>query len=406
MMVKQVSSTAVHERLRDGATIDDGLQAQLDSPELYSEPYSMCTRFVFTLLRKLRHGRLVITDPNGSWIFGEPLSSDDDVTEDGSAKNVKQATVIIHDPRAYKEVILRGSIGAGEAYVRGDWSSPDLVAVVRVMAMNIDVVDAMESGLSRAYTKFLGWINALQRNNRGAAKRNIKAHYDLSNRFFSIFLDQSMMYSSAMYPNPSATLEQASSYKLTSICSKLELSSHHHLLEIGTGWGGLAVFAAENYGCRVTTTTISDAQYEYASERVREAGLQEQVTVLRSDYRDLDGRYDRLVSVEMIEAVGHQYINEFFAKCSRLLTEEGLMLVQAITIAEHRHKRAQSEVDFIQRYIFPGGALPSLGSMLDAIRCKTLLQPRHMESFGMDYARTLAEWRGRFMARLDDVRHL
>lgn len=402
MMAKQSSDTASQSRLREAVMSDEEARIAL-SPPVRTTVHA---RLVFALLEKLRHGRLIVQDPNGTRTFGAPVSDDGHVVASDDAEVVTEATVVIHDVSVYKEMVLRGSIGAGEAYVRGHWSSPDLVAVVRIMAMNIDIVDAMESGLSRVYTKLLSWLASVKRNNRVGAKRNIKAHYDLSNRFFSLFLDQSMMYSSAMYPDPDATLEQASQYKLKSICDKLALTDEHHMLEIGTGWGGLAVFAAQHYGCRVTTTTISDAQYEYAAQRVAEAGLADRVRVLRSDYRDLYGRYDRLVSVEMIEAVGHQYISAFFEKCSSLLTDEGLMLVQAITIAEHRHKRAQTEIDFIQRYIFPGGALPSLGSMMEAVRCKTFLQPRHMESFGLDYARTLAEWRKRFMDRLDEVRHL
>jgi cyclopropane-fatty-acyl-phospholipid synthase len=248
--------------------------------------------------------------------------------------------------------------------------------------------------------------HALKRNTRDGARKNISAHYDLGNDFFRLFLDPTMMYSAALFPTDKTTLEEASIAKLEELCQQLELTSGDHLLEIGTGWGGMAIHAARKYGCRVTTTTISREQYEYACARVREEGLQDRVTVLCEDYRNLRGSFDKLVSIEMIEAVGHDFYSSYFQRCSQLLKPEGKMVIQAITIADQRYAAARDSVDFIQRYIFPGGSLPSVSVIADHLARDTDMQMIHLRDITRDYALTLAHWRERFLQAQSAVRDM
>jgi cyclopropane-fatty-acyl-phospholipid synthase len=296
-----------------------------------------------------------------------------------------------------------GSIATGEAYMQGTWTSPDLVAVMRLFSANLATLDMIESGQSWLATLGLKLSHALNRNTRTGSRKNISAHYDLGNDFFKLFLDPTMMYSSALFPSAEASLEEASIAKLDELCRQLELRSEDHLLEIGTGWGGMAIHAARHYGCRVTTTTISREQYQYACEQVRQAGLQDRVTVLCEDYRNLTGRYDKLVSIEMIEAVGHAFYSNYFQRCSALLKPEGKMVIQAITIADQRYDAASKSVDFIQRYIFPGGSLPSVAVISDHLARDTDMQMVHLRDITADYALTLAHWRERFMAAQEAV---
>ncbi len=286
-----------------------------------------------------------------------------------------------------------GSIGAGEAYIHGYWRSPDLAAVTRLFVANLEVLDALEGGLARLGRPILRLLHWVNRNSRRGARRNILAHYDLGNALFERLLDPTMMYSAAMFDSLEQSLEQAQLNKLERICAKLALRPDDHLLEIGSGWGSLAIHAATHHGCRVTTTTLSEAQYAHTLQRVQDLGLQHRITVLREDYRDLGGRFDKLVSIEMIEAVGHRYLPVYFQRCASLLKDDGLMLLQAITIRDQRYEQARQSVDFIQRYIFPGGALPSLSIMLQTASSHTALNLVHMEDFGLDYARTLQHWR-------------
>jgi len=261
----------------------------------------------------------------------------------------------------------------------------------------------MDSGAARLIApirKLLHWVN---RNTRSGSRRNIAAHYDLGNDFFRLWLDPTMMYSSAVFERDDMSLEEASLAKLDRICRKLELSPNDHVLEIGTGWGGFAVYAASQYGCRVTTTTISREQYEYAKQRVEEAGLQDRVELLLKDYRDLDGKYDKLVSIEMIEAVGNEFMDTYFDQCARLLREDGMMLLQAITIADQRYKSALKSVDFIQRYIFPGGFLPSVTAILQSVTASSNMRIYHLEDIGAHYAETLKRWREAFARNLNRI---
>jgi cyclopropane-fatty-acyl-phospholipid synthase len=301
------------------------------------------------------------------------------------------AEVEILDEAAWGMVAGNGSIGAGEAYIHGYWRSLDLAAVTRLFVANLDVLDAMEGGLARLAARPCACCTAQPQQPRGA-RRNILAHYDLGNALFERLLDPTMMYSAAQFDSPEQSLEQAQLNKLERICQKLELKPHDHLLEIGSGWGSLAIHAATHHGCRVTTTTLSQAQYSHTLQRVKALGLERRITVLCEDYRDLRGRFDKLVSIEMIEAVATATCRPI-SPVRALLKDDGLMLLQAITIRDQRYAQARRSVDFIQRYIFPGGALPSLSVLLDTASRQTALNLLHMEDFGQDYARTLRHWR-------------
>ncbi len=310
----------------------------------------------------------------------------------------------VHGPGFYRALAGNGSVGAAEAFMDGDWDCDDLVGLVQLLVRNRDLLDGMERGPARLGGMAMRGWNALRRNTRDGARRNIAAHYDLGNDFFRLFLSEDLMYSSALYAGKDDTLEAASTRKLDRICDKLRLGAGDHLVEIGTGWGGFAVHAARTRGCRVTTTTISREQHALASQRVADAGLQDRVTVLLSDYRDLSGTYDKLVSIEMIEAIGPQYLDTYFATVGRLLKPDGLGLVQAITIEDHRYAQAVRSVDFIKRFIFPGSFIPSIAAMLEAKTRGSDLALVHLEDFGPSYARTLHDWRQRFLAQREAVR--
>jgi cyclopropane-fatty-acyl-phospholipid synthase len=354
---------------------------------------SLLRRGVMRQLQALKHGQLIVFEGGERLLFGTP----------GQAL---LGEIHIHDSAIWGLVASNGSIGAGEAFIHGYWTTPDLTAVIRVFVSNLDVLDAMEQGLariSRPLVKGLHWLN---RNTRKGSKKNIEAHYDLGNDLFEQFLDPTMMYSAAQFSRPDDTLEQAQLNKLQRICQKLALTADDHLLEIGTGWGSMALYAAQHYGCRVTTTTLSNEQFAYTRQRIDEAGLGDRVTLLLQDYRDLEGRYDKLVSIEMIEAVGHRFLPTYFRKCAELLTDDGVMLIQAITIRDQRYEQAKRNVDFIQRYIFPGGALPSVQKMLHIVGKDTDMNLLHMEDFGLHYARTLRLWHDNFRLAHGRLREL
>ncbi|HBX54233.1 SAM-dependent methyltransferase [Pseudomonas sp. UBA2684] len=340
---------------------------------------SLLRRAVLRQLSQLRHGHLVIIEGDERLEFGDVHAS-------------LCAEIEVLDAAVWGLVAGNGSIGAGEAYIHGHWSTPDLTAVVRVFVSNLELLDAMERGLAQLGRPLIQGLHWLNRNTRKGSRKNIAAHYDLGNDLFEQFLDPTMMYSAAMFARPEDSLEQAQLNKLERICQKLALKPSDHLLEIGTGWGSMAIYAASHYGCKVTTTTLSQEQYAYTAQRIAEQGLQARITLLLEDYRDLDGQYDKLVSIEMIEAVGHRFLPTYFEKCAQLLKEDGLMLLQAITIRDQRYEQAKNSVDFIQRYIFPGGALPSVNKMLEIVSAKTDMNLHHMEDFGLHYARTLRLW--------------
>ncbi len=347
-------------------------------------------------LAGLQHGRLVVDDALGTVELGEPLSMQPQL----------RVQVRVRDLAFYRALAANGSVGAGEAYSEGLWQCDDLVALVQLLVRNRDLLDGMETGLARLGGVGLRLGHALRRNSRAGSRRNIAAHYDLGNDFFSLFLSQDLMYSSALWEGADDTLDAASTRKLDVICRKLALRPGERVIEIGTGWGGFAVHAARDYGCHVTTTTISKEQHAEAARRIAQAGLEDQVTLLLQDYRDLEGRYDKLVSIEMIEAIGASNLDGYFRKVASLLKPQGLALIQAITIEDHRYAQALKSVDFIKRHVFPGSFIPSVSAMLAAKTRASDLALVHLEDFGSSYARTLGAWRTRFLAQLPAARAL
>ena len=318
--------------------------------------------------------------------------------DDGLSANLQ-----VLDGRFYRSTLLRGSVGAAEAYIAGWWKTDDLTAVVRILARNLDSVDAMDSGLQWLSKPFLWAYHLLNWNSLEGARKNISAHYDLSNEFFGKMLDPTMCYSCGIFETPAATLEEASIEKMDRLCRKLYLNSEDHLLEIGTGWGGLAIHAAKNYGCRVTTTTISREQHAIARKRIDEAGLQNLIELKLEDYRNLDGQFDKIVSVEMIEAIGKSQFRTFWKRCGELLRPGGRLALQSITIQDHRFETAAREVDFIKRYVFPGSCIPSVSALLSAASESSDLRLVHLEEIGSHYVRTLAEWRENVHAHQEEV---
>ena len=345
----------------------------------------------------LRDCRLSIEEAGAVTVLGTPAPD---------PAQTLHAHLRIHDPAFYRLAALNGSVGAGEAYMDGLWEVDDLVALVRILVRNRDRLDAMETGMARIGGWMMQGLHLLSHNTRKGSRRNIAAHYDLGNPLFKLFLDENLMYSSAIFESADESLEVASARKLERICAKLRLGPQHHVVEIGTGWGGFALHAARHHGCRVTTTTISREQHDLARERIQAAGLSDRVTLLLQDYRDLQGEYDRVVSIEMIEAIGHQYLDTYFGKVARLLKPDGEALIQAITIEDHRYAQALKSVDFIKRYIFPGSFIPSVSAMTGAIGRASDLRLFNLEDIGPSYALTLQAWRARFHAQLPQVRAL
>lgn len=347
------------------------------------------TNVLFKMLEKLVYGQLSVQEGDNIRTFGSDTSL--------------RAHVTINDSRAYKKIVFGGSIGAGEAYIDKLWDVDNLTALVRIMVLNMPLLDRMERGLAWL-TRPVDLIkHMLNSNHKKGSKRNILAHYDLGNDMYSSFLDPTMMYSAAIYPDKTSTLVEAQQNKLDVICKKLNLQPTDTVIEIGAGWGGFAIHAAQNFGCHVTTTTISDAQFDEAQKRINALGLTDKITLIQEDYRDLTGKYDKLVSIEMVEAVGHKYLPDFFKQCERLLKPEGKMLIQAITIADQKYEQYARSVDFIQRYIFPGGCVPSNARMLQVIADTTDMVVRRIDDFGFDYARTIQDWRKRFNSSYKDL---
>ena len=350
---------------------------------------------LLSLLSKLKHGRITLTEDNQRYPFGE----------ESFAASLK-ANISVHHSRFYSRILFGGSIGAAEAYMEGLWSADDLTMVMRILALNQKAFEDMEKGLARLTAPLYKLYHFARKNTKLGSRKNILAHYDLGNDFYALFLDQTMTYSCGIFEHEQSTLEDASVAKYDRLCQKLQLKPGHRVVEIGTGWGGFAVHAAQNYGVHVTTTTISEEQHRYAAKRLRKAGLEDQISLLKKDYRDIRGEFDRLVSIEMIEAVGHQFYAAFFETCSRLLKADGLMALQAITISDQIFDRHKRSVDFIKRYIFPGSCIPSVTAVSNAIARASDLQLIHLEDITPHYARTLREWRQRFFANIDKVRKM
>ena len=315
-------------------------------------------------------------------------------------------TVIVENPAFYRHAVLGGNLSIAESYLNGDWHCSDLTALFRLFTRNVELSDSMDSGLRRLMQWPARLYHRLHANSRTGSRQNIHLHYDLGNDFFALMLDETMAYSSGIYPDATSGLRDASIEKMDRLCRKLELRPSDRLLEIGTGWGGLAIHAARHYGCQVTTTTVSREQREEALRRIAQAGLADRIEVLLTDYRDLTGRYDKIVSVEMVEAVGHEFLAGYFQQLGRLLEPHGSAAIQGIVLGEQRHAQYLRNVDFIQRYVFPGGCLPSIGSLVEASGRGSDLRMVHVEDFAEHYARTLADWRERFLSQLPEVRQL
>lgn len=361
------------------------MEATLNYPELNWQ-LRFARKQIFNVLKQLERGGVTVTEGGQRFFFGDQRAK-------------LQAEIQVVKADFYSRALLGGSIGAAESWVDGDWQSENLTAVMQVFARCLPVINTLEKRFSwlRYPAEFITRIG--NRNTKAGSRANIAAHYDLGNEMYQLFLDPFMQYSSAIFPSQAATLSEAQEFKMWKICESLGLTEDDHLLEIGTGWGGLACYAAKHYGCRVTTTTLSGEQFKIAQQRAIDMGVADKIDFLLKDYRDLEGRYDKLVSIEMIEAVGHEYLAEYFSVLDRRLKPGGKMLVQAITIADQRYDSYRRSTDFINRYIFPGGCLPSASEMLRHMKNQTSLNLDSIESYGHDYANTLRCWDQRFKER-------
>jgi cyclopropane-fatty-acyl-phospholipid synthase len=355
-------------------------------------PTYLARQLIRSRLEAITGGTLVVEDPWGRWQVGE-----------GSLTDV---LLRVLDTGVYLSLALGGSLGAARAFMDGRWECNDLTGLLRLLIRNMSVVDGVETGFARIANTVACLHHGLRANTHRGSRRNIREHYDLGNDFFSLFLDETMTYSAGIFESPSSSLRDASVAKLDRICRKLELRPRDHVLEIGSGWGSFAMHAAINYGCRVTTTTISREQFELAGERIEQAGLGDRVEILLEDYRNLNGRYDKLVSIEMVEAVGDEFLAGYFKKCSDLLTDDGAMLLQAITMPDKRYAQYLRSSDFIRRYVFPGSCVPSIGALVAAMSSESDLKPVHLEDIGPHYATTLRRWREGFNERRGAVREL
>lgn len=357
------------------------LTRALDTIQARRAPSSFAERAVSSRLFDLERGMLeIVRDGRSTW-FGRP------------APDGLSAHVTIHDERFWRRALLGGSLGAAESYIEGEWDAADLTGVIRLFARNEGALSALESGASRFGLSLARIYHTLRKNTVEGSRRNIAAHYDLGNDFFARMLDPTMSYSAALFEPPESSLEEASLKKIESLCHQVDLREDDHLLEIGTGWGALAIHAASRYGCKVTTTTISREQHTFAKKRVQEAGLADRVTVLERDYRALEGRFSKIISVEMIEAVGYEHVDTFFAKCASLLLPGGSLAIQAITMKDQRFESAAREADFIKRYIFPGSCIPSATSLLQAATRSSDLCLRSFRDLTPHYAKTISLWR-------------
>ena len=343
--------------------------------------------------KNLKTGHISVNDGDETFTFGDS-NSDEKVSVD------------IHSQEFYVMTGSGGALGIAEAYVAGYWSSDDVVKLFQIIIRNRDILLSLEKGFAKLVKPINKMIHRGRQNTLKGSKENILAHYDLSNDFYKLWLDPSMTYSCAFFNNDSVTLEEASIEKLDRICRKLDLSEDDSVLEIGTGWGSFSIHAAKNYGCKVTTTTISDAQFDYARSRIKDEGLESKITLINKDYRDLDGKYDKIVSIEMIEAVGYEYIPDYFSKLSSLLKNNGLVALQGITYNDQNFEVYKDSVDFIKKYIFPGSCLISIAQIIDVIKKDTDLAMVDMEDITKHYAVTLNRWRKNFMDVIPKVKEM
>ena len=354
----------------------------------------LARKAIIAQLQKLEKGRMVLVEGTDRYRFGE-----------GSPQALEAVITVIH-PQFFTRIFLGGSIGAAEAYMEGLWTADDLTNAMRILALNQKAFADMEKGLARLAAPLYKLYHFVRKNTKSGSRNNILAHYDLGNDFYALFLDETMTYSCGIFERPDSSLKEASERKYDRICRKLQLSKGDRVLEIGTGWGGFALHAVRNYDVHVTTTTISDQQHDFARDRFRAAGLADRITLLKQDYRDLTGQFDKLVSIEMIEAVGHHFYDTFFRKCSQLLKDDGRMALQAITIGDQIFDRHKRSVDFIKRYIFPGSCIPSIAAINRSIATATDLRLVQLEDITPHYATTLRRWRYRFFDNIEKVREL
>ncbi len=369
------------------------MESTVKKPSALSTLNQYCRQMLASILNKIAYGTLTVEDSDGRWVYSGHTD----------ASRVQAHIKLVNDD-AYKAMAFGGSIGAAESYMSGDWISDNLTDVMRLMSLNINTINQIETGWAVLSKPMQYFYHVANKNTEKGSRRNIAAHYDLGNDLFKLFLDPTMMYSAAIFPTTDSTLEQASIYKLDRICKKLKLKTGDTVCEIGTGWGAFAIHAAKHYGCTVTTTTLSTQQHDYAQERIKQEGLEHKITLLKSDYRNLTGKFDKVVSIEMVEAVGHQYYDTYFQSINSLLKQDGCALIQAITLDHSRYQKAIGTVDFIQRYIFPGGCLPSTTALLQSASKTAQLEMTHMEDITPHYAKTLKIWRENFFKNQAAIR--
>jgi len=350
-------------------------------------------KIILKKFKQLQFGFLQISDGDEEYHFGDDRSE-------------LKVNVQIFSPEFYVFMGSGGLLGVTESYTAGYWQSNNLVSLIRIFIQNKDVMNQLDSGWARLFKPLNNYIHRLRQNSLDGSKKNILAHYDLSNEFYQLWLDETMTYSCGVFDNKSSTLEEASVEKLDRICRKLQLTDRDSVLEIGTGWGSFAIHAAKHYGCKVTTTTISDAQYELAKERINQENLTDRITLLKDDYRKLTGRYDKIVSIEMIEAVGHEYVPVFFKTVSSLLKDDGLFVMQGITYNDQNFDVYKNSVDFIKKYIFPGSCLISVSQVTETMKTYTDLSIVHLEDITIHYATTLKIWRENFQSSIASIKAL
>ena len=367
----------------------------INSETMEKKRTSIYQTILFSLLQKMKKGKLTVELPNGEiLVFG--------------SDNSIRANIKINNNNFFRKCFYYGDIGFGEAYVDGDWDTDSITNVISWMILNVEN-NPVISG-SRIKTVPMNWLKSLNKlfhkfnaNTRDGSKNNISAHYDLDNNFFKLWLDDTMTYSSAIFENENSSLTEAQTEKYDRICRQLNLSSKDHLLEIGTGWGGFSIHAAEKYGCKVTTTTISQEQYKFAKEKIEKLNLDNKIEILLKDYRELEGQYDKIVSIEMLEAVGHKYLKTFFKKTDQLLKSKGTLALQVITSHDSNYDQLRRGVDWIQKHIFPGSLLPSVGIINNAVNNTSNMHLHDLKNFGKDYAKTLKLWRKKFNKEIDEV---
>ena len=371
----------------------DNLANSIQKMQKGTRMTSFFKSILFRKLKGINNGELTIIDGAKKHIFG-------------IAGSAFKAELEVYSQEFYVFLGSGGTNGAAEAYTAGYWSSKNLVTLIQLIIKNKNTLLDLESGLARLTNPITKFIHKQRQNTLQGSKNNILAHYDLSNDFYKLWLDPTMTYSSGIFSRKESSMQDASVEKIDRICRKLNLSNKDNVLEIGTGWGSFAVHAAKNYGCKVTTTTISDNQFQYASELISNEGLSDKITLLSKDYRELEGAFDKVVSIEMIEAVGAEYVPGFFEKASSLLKKNGLMVLQGITYNDPNFDDYKNSVDFIRKYIFPGSCLVAMPQILNAIKEKTDMVMIDSEDITQHYAKTLEIWREDFQKALPQVKEL